>query len=336
MVMAKKQTMSKKRGLLLSIIFGGLVILTLVVGALTAHIHTLDTRIMNLESSEASAKSELASIKRVRCETESSVTASNSTTSYTLESGGYNRTYQVHTPPSYDPSLRYPVILSFDGIDGSGDRMQHYSGLDGLNALVVYPDSLVAKQGFTAWQGAPYSLDGDLDIEFVRGILSTLPSQYCTDSSQTFAVGMSNGGSFATLAGCELGNQIRAVASVSGANYSTCSPEQRSPSLLVIHSTEDPQIPFSGSIERNLPQMPEWVDQQVEERHCETATEPTTDQDTTFYTWLDCDDTSMVRFVVVHNQPHGWVSIPQTTPSVKNTADYIWKFFEDSVYYKYE
>jgi len=309
------------------------ILLALIVVGLILQLQLLSSRISTLENQTSNQTAELTSYKRTLCSNKDAVTPVSQLTKYNLDSAGYVRSYQVHTPNNYDPSVRYPVILSFDGIEGSGGRMERYSGLDTLPAVVVYPDSLPGKKTFTAWEGAPYSVDGERDVQFVHELLQTLPSQYCVDSTRIFAVGMSNGGLFATIVGCELGDQIRAVASVSGAFYTTCKQEQRTPSLLVIHSTDDRQTPFAGVQARHLPQITAWVDQQAVERNCKTKIAPTTIQSSSFYSWADCSDSSTLRLVVLQNQPHGWLKVPQASSQrPQGTAGYIWKFFDESTY----
>lgn len=331
--MEKKHPSTIKRSIANFLAFASIASLFIVSSGLLVHIDTLNRRVASLETNKVELEEKVAARDLVRCERDAVITQANTTTRYSVESAGYARTYQVHTPITYDASLRQPIILSFDGIEGSGARMESYSNLDALPALIVYADALPGKRGFTAWQGAPYSADGSRDLQFVRDILENLPKQYCTDSTRIFAVGMSNGGSFASLTGCELGDQIRAVASVSGANYTTCNQEQRTPSLLILHSTSDQQVPFAGSIERRLPEMSRWAEEQADERRCSTRVSPKTESAATTDTWLDCIDNAMVRFVTVGDQPHGWLQVPAHSDEVRNTAEYIWEFFEDTVYY---
>ena len=211
--------------------------------------------------------------------------------------------------------------------------MESYSGLDELPAVVVYPDALPGKSGFTAWQGAPYSVDGDRDVQFVSDILKSIPSRYCVDSTRVYAVGMSNGGAFANTVSCKLGDQIKAVASVSGAYYSACKPEERTPSLLVVHSTDDRQAPFKGVTVRRLPPVPQYVEKQVVDRHCKTVAEQTKAGSTIYYKWSKCDDNSSMQFIVVNRQPHGWLALPQVSHQrTTGTAGYVWNFFEESSY----
>lgn len=312
-------------------LLGGAIIAIVV---LLFHVRAQSIQIDALESRVASLQAHLDTYGRTLCSNQGGITSDRTTQRYTLTSAGYDRTYRVDTPRNYDASVRYPVIISFDGIEGSGDRMEGYAKFDTLPAIMVYPDSLPGKRGYTAWQGAPYSVDSDRDMTFIRDLLTVLPSQYCIDTTQQFAVGMSNGGSFATMVGCELSDQIRAVASVSGAFYTTCQQEKRTPSLLVMHSMSDGQVPFMGETKKHLPKIQQWVSDQATQRTCQTVVPATTVEDVTYYDWRDCADQSLLRFVVVQNQPHGWLAVPATPhEGVKTTADYIWKFFQDSMYF---
>ena len=305
-----------------------------VAGVLLSRISELTSQVETLEQQTSSLRTELASYTRTLCSNEHAISRSQPRQHFTLRSMGLERTYQVHTPKNYDPSVRYPVILSFDGMEGSAARMKGYAGLDELPALVVYLDALPGARGFSSWEGAPYSVDGGRDVEFVKTLIETLPLNFCVDETQVFAVGMSNGGAFATIVGCELGDTIKAVASVSGAYYSTCKREQRTPSLLVLHSTSDQQVPFEGSVARHLPHVQQWVNEQARARQCKAKGKEKREGLVYYQDWHECDDMSLLRFVTIQKQEHGWLSVPYAqktnTPS---TAEYIWQFFEDARYY---
>lgn len=315
------------------IVVGFVMIATLLVAILLAHIQSLSVRIQSLEQQIAQSDQQVASFERSFCDSKQPGVRDGVTTRYTLESAGHTRTYQVHTPPNYDPSIRYPVIVSFDGIEGSGSRMEAYSDIDALPVIAVYPDSIPGTSGFTAWQGAPYSLQGDYDEQFIRSMLQELPANYCIDSARIFAVGMSNGGGFAMLAGCRLSDTFRAVASVSGAYYASCQAATRQPSLLAIHSMTDKQVPFSGSPSRKLPKVVNWAQEEARTRTCRDAARHTEPNGSERYDWTNCDDASTVRLVVLKNQNHGWLYLPQSPQnSTPGLTSYIWGFFEASVY----
>lgn len=308
-----------------------------VIVLLLARTQSLSLRLSELEMKNAKMALEATAYKRAYCTNSFSAIKANTTTGYHMQSAGYARTYRVHTPKDYDPTVRYPVVFSFDGVGGSGSRIESYSGIDSLPVIAVYPDALRGRQGFTAWQGAPYSLKGDYDIQFVRDLLEAIPSNYCTDSTKVFAVGMSNGGGFVALAGCRLPDKFRAVASVSGAYYTSCGETAQSPSLLIVHSESDRQVPFDGSSKRGLPAITQWAKREARERLCkdvvqsqtesgDTAVKPNT---LTVFDWQECQHNSLLRLVVVQDQNHGWLQIPEAPiGGTSGTSGYIWEFFQ--------
>lgn len=303
-----------------------------VVGLLL-HVKMLSLEIETLEREVATLSVEADAYDRSFCSTVGLHAKDATTTRFSLESNGQQRTYQVHTPRNYDPTIRYPVVVNFDGIDGNGARMERYSGINELPVIAVYPDSLPGKTGFTAWQGAPYSLDGDYDIAFVRQMMQSLPSQYCIDSARVFAVGMSNGGGFAMIAACRLSDTFAAVASIAGAYYTSCEDAPRQPSVLAIHSKGDKQVPFTGSRVKKLPQVVEWAERQAKDRDCKQATKNNAEQGAMQYDWVACEDGSIVRLLVLQNRGHGWVLLPADMQyATPTTAGYIWNFFESSVH----
>jgi polyhydroxybutyrate depolymerase len=305
-------------------------VLIVVITLLLVRVNALNRQITDLTVQVATSTERLDSLQRAYCTTTFDAIQANQVAIHHVTSAGYERSYRVHTPKNYDPSVRYPVVVSFDGMEGSGMRIEGYSGLDTLPVIAVYPDALVGKRGFTAWQGAPYALDGTRDIQFVKDLLDTLPSQYCVDSTSVVAVGMSNGGGFATLVGCSLSDKIRAVVSISGAYYTDCQQEGRTPSLMVVHSTADQQVPFLGSKLRKLPEVPSWVGQEAIDRNCKHMVEDTVIDGMVQRSWFDCKDDSLLRFVVLNQQDHGWLQIFNVDGTKKpDTTQAIWTFFQD-------
>ncbi len=294
----------------------------------------LDTMIARQNAATVSAESSAKAIRATRCEmNEHMRTGQNATEEYEITSADRQRTYSVHVPAGYRANARYPIILNFDGIDGSGERMQRYSYLDTLPAITVYLDSITGVEGFTAWQGAPYSPKNSGDVEFVADVLEALPNNYCINSAEVFAVGMSNGGAFANIVGCELGDKIKAVASVSGAYYTTCQDGTRVPSLLIVHSAADQQVPFNGGRNGRLPNIYRWVADRAVERGCEEYSQQVSTPESTVTDWLNCEGGSKLRLVVLPEQPHGWLTLPETQTRLgddekDNTAEYIWEFFK--------
>lgn len=328
-----KSVDTPEKAIQLNVLFwsiGVLAGLFLVIIFLLIRIDSLSRQTADLKVQVAHTTKQLDSYQRSYCMNNLSITQANTVTTHSLESAGYTRSYRVHTPKQYDPTVRYPVIVSFDGMEGSATRIQSYSGVDSLPVIAVYPEALLGKRGFTAWEGAPYAAEGTRDLQFVADLLETLPTQYCTDTTQTFAVGMSNGGGFAVLAGCALSDKIHAVASVSGAYYKNCQNKGRTPSLMVVHSKADRQVPFLGSKPRKLPELPEWVARKASERKCQTSTQINRGG-ALYYSYYGCKDASLLRFVVLSNQEHGWLHVPGVPVNKPGMAESIWDFFKETV-----
>lgn len=320
---------SQRRQFMLLSIF--IAVLLGVSAFLTYRVVSLESQNSQYRASLVARQAEIDTYTRLTCATASTIRTSQTNTTYEAVVDGRIRGYRVHTPTHYDSNVRLPVVLSFDGIDGSGAQMQSYSGLDQLPAIVVYPDSLPSQEGFTAWQGAPYSQPGVDDIAFVRTVLKEVAAHYCTDPTRVYAVGMSNGGAFASLVGCELGDSIRAIASVSGAYYTSCQSKTRSPSLLVLHSIDDNRVPFGGELARGLPKVPDWVYEQAGFHGCKEAYPTKSENGIGQYGWYDCKDNAKVTLVTLGGQVHGWLSMPQATSAQpESTAQYIWQFFEST------
>lgn len=302
--------------------------------AVVLHTQALSTQIERLEAENHLSAERLASYKRTLCATAGFTHLKpDTTTKHTVKVGSRERVYYVHTPANYDASIRYPTIVSFDGIGGHATNIESYSGINTLPVVAVYPEALPSKKGFSAWQGAPYSHEGDYDIQFMRQLLNDVPSNYCVDDTRIFAVGMSNGGGFAEIAGCRMSDRFRAVAGISGAYYTPCKSSKRTASLLVVHSTSDKQVPFEGSRKRHLPELSSWVQNESKERKCRAGGDGIERGGTVSFNWRACDNNSILRLLVIKNQEHGWLTVPQgIEEDAVNTTEYIWRFFEEASY----
>lgn len=140
---------------------------------------------------------------------------------------------------------RAALVLAFHGTGGSGPFMAGYSGLNGVadrsGFLVAYPS---AQEDPDQW-GLGEDRRGDDDLAVVDAIVAEVVARGCADRRRVYAVGVSNGGGFATRLGCERSGLIAAVVSVAGAygGLAPCRPD-RPVSLLEIHGTADQVVPY--------------------------------------------------------------------------------------------
>jgi poly(3-hydroxybutyrate) depolymerase/LmbE family N-acetylglucosaminyl deacetylase len=156
----------------------------------------------------------------------------------TLRIGAVVRQYLVDAPggPADRP---LPLVLDFHGFGGSASRERSSTGFAKLafreGFIAVTPEGhpgvhLLGTTG-TGWSMEP---SDTRDAEFVRAVLDRLESERCVDRRRVFATGMSNGGFFANVLGCVLGDRLAAVAPVAGARaLDGCVPAGPMPILLL-------------------------------------------------------------------------------------------------------
>jgi polyhydroxybutyrate depolymerase len=153
------------------------------------------------------------------------------------------RTAVVQVPAR--ASQHAPLVLAFHGTGGSGSFMKGYSGLGELaereGFVVAYPTSERDPDQWSLGENAR----GDDDLALVDAIIARLVQRGCVDPSRVYAVGVSNGGRFASRLACDRSDRIAAVVSVAGADgVPRCAPDHPV-SILEIHGTDDQVVPYS-------------------------------------------------------------------------------------------
>jgi len=102
-----------------------------------------------------------------------------------------------------------------------------------------------------------WNFETDEDLDYIAGIVNRLVKSGCVDRASVFAMGMSQGGDFASFIACQRPGLLRAVASVAVVNaYGPCDGWYKTP-LLAFAGTADPiygidtglsdGVPFSGN-----------------------------------------------------------------------------------------
>ena len=98
-----------------------------------------------------------------------------------------------------------------DGYFGRGPSYQGLWGQSDGRAIFVAGQGLSANGGGAGWPNS-----GGRDIAFVRAMLAKLKSDYCIDETRVFSTGISYGGIMSNTVGCQLGDQVRAIAPIMG------------------------------------------------------------------------------------------------------------------------
>ncbi|WP_250036538.1 cellulose binding domain-containing protein [Paractinoplanes maris] len=158
----------------------------------------------------------------------------------TISSGGQNRSYILRIPAGYDRAKPYKLIFAFHWLNGSAANVASagYYGLQGLSGESAI---LVAPQGIdNGWANT-----GNRDLTLVDNLTSLIQGDLCVDTTQVFALGWSYGGSMSYAVACARPAVFRAVAVISGANLSGCTPGTQPVAYLGIHGTHDSVLDIS-------------------------------------------------------------------------------------------
>jgi polyhydroxybutyrate depolymerase len=133
----------------------------------------------------------------------------------TMQSGGVERIYRVHVPPSYDGEEPVPLIVAIHFGGGNSQILERLSQLseyaDQKGFLVAYPEGYR-----TAWGGpdlvTPSVRDGVDDAAFISAVIDRVAGEYRVDPRRVYVAGMCNGSLLAQVVGYELADKVAAVA----------------------------------------------------------------------------------------------------------------------------
>lgn len=162
-------------------------------------------------------------------------------------STGPERAYLVHTPPGGGAGR--PVLVAFHGPGGNGRRMERLTHLDQIadryGFTVVYPDGPRGGWPLTA---GPHLATA---TAFVDRMVDDVVRRGHADPRRVFVVGLSTGGMFTQLLGCSSAGRLAGVAAVAGAMPAgaaqACHPA-RPLRVLLVHGTQDAQVPYAGGM----------------------------------------------------------------------------------------
>jgi poly(3-hydroxybutyrate) depolymerase len=158
----------------------------------------------------------------------------------TISSAGQNRTYILRVPDNYDRTKPYKLIFAFHWLNGTAGNVSG-GGYYGLQGLSNNSAILVAPQGIdNGWANT-----GNRDLTLVDNLTALIEGDLCVDTTQVFALGWSYGGSMSYAVACARPAVFRAVAVLSGANLSGCSPGTQPVAYLGIHGTHDSVLNIS-------------------------------------------------------------------------------------------
>jgi polyhydroxybutyrate depolymerase len=248
---------------------------------------------------------------------------------------GIKRWFTVHIPPGYQPGMQLPLVISLHSYRGTAfaqeEMTQMNAKADEEAFIAVHPQ---AYNDPPAWTGPLLDQGGEQDLIFFRLLMTYLQQSLSVDPARIYATGFSNGATMANTLGCFMSDTFAAIAPVAGGHsaYGLC-PIEQPVSVLVIHGTADPTIPYYGR-EGEVPAVHSWVEAWAERNACGATPSTSYPQETAIQeTWENCDQGTEVTLITREGGSHVWpgsalAEQSEGTPSNMDATDVIWAFFE--------
>jgi polyhydroxybutyrate depolymerase len=171
----------------------------------------------------------------------------------TTTSGGTERWYFRHVPPSYDPTKPMPVVLDLHGYaEGAAVHVK-------MSDLGTYGDQqgfvTITPQGGGAVARWDTALDSP-DLDFIGNLLEEVDDTLCVDTDRIFVTGLSNGAFLTSAVACRYADRIAAAAPVAGIrDIDGCDPSRPVP-VVAFHGTADSFVSYNGGYGSSVANLP--------------------------------------------------------------------------------
>ena len=180
---------------------------------------------------------------------------------------GDHREYIIDLPDNYDKNKPYRLIFGWHWLGGSaGAVAPGYYGLRDQarsEAIFVAPD----RYNTNGHDDSGWPNTNGRDMQFLRAMLKEIKGALCLDASRVFSTGWSFGGMMSLAVGREMGDEIRAVAPMSGALWTPFNDSGKPKAAWIAHGYYDNFVDFNtvGKAAR---------DYYVQHNHCSNQTKP--------------------------------------------------------------
>jgi polyhydroxybutyrate depolymerase len=268
---------------------------------------------------------------------------------------GNVRQYKVHVPPGYDPKLPTPLLFCIHGLGQdallfcvSGAAWDKKSDEGGF--ILVMPNGYQNSWNAGTCCGAASTSMLD-DVGLFRAIFAEVGKHVNVDLDRVYATGLSNGGYMSYRLACDAADLVTAVAPGAGAigkndigggtnsmsDFTMCEPS-RPVSVLDIHGTADPLIPYS----LQAPSLTHMATKNGCASTTMPASVPKSGGDTTCVTYDSCPSGIELTGCSIQNGGHCWFGssdcgtgggaiglaiVGNNSDTMKNTDD-VWSFFK--------
>jgi polyhydroxybutyrate depolymerase len=170
---------------------------------------------------------------------------------------------------------------------------------------VVTPDALGEPREWNMF-GDPARGD---DFDFALSLIAELSETLCVDTDRIYADGHSNGSAFVAFLSCREPRPLAAVALVSATVPTDCGGEGPARSVIAVHGTADPLVPYDGGDMpggQGVPGAPGAMQATAEALGCDPATEEAPMEGVERTTYAGCRDGAEVVLDTIVGGKHLW------------------------------
>jgi polyhydroxybutyrate depolymerase len=262
----------------------------------------------------------------------------------TTQLAARTRSFRIHIPPGYRAhGQSLPLVLVFHGRYGSGKKQAEISHFDTVadehHFIVAYPDGIGHSWNSGSGAGPAQAQHID-DTKFAFDLARSLTRQLNADPRRIYAVGFSNGATFAYRLACSQDNPFAAIAAVAGTIAPTIANHCHSRGLPIVQisGTADRLNPWSGghtagggAIESVTATVNFWLRRD----HCQPRpTRKPLAADVSYTLYSDCRNHEQVALYQIIGGGHTWpggeqylprLLIGRTSASI-DASEAIWQF----------
>ena len=231
-----------------------------------------------------------------------------------LNVNGANRTMNVYAPKNIEKNR--PLIIQMHGMNQDAPYQQNAAKwepiADTARFVVVFPNG----------ENKAWDISGDKDLNFIKAIINEMYSKYGIDKNRVYVSGFSMGGMMSYHVANKMGDQIAAIAPVSGGG-SPSSPKRAMP-IMHTHGTTDDVVNYNSTVNT----LKSWVNTQK----CSSSSQKIkpypankSGSAASLEIWSGCTDGVEVRLMTIDGKGH-WYSMDEASV---NTSVEIWNFVKN-------
>ena len=228
---------------------------------------------------------------------------------------GKSRSMLVYAPSGIEKNR--PLIIQMHGMNQDAPYQKNAakweSIADTARFVVVFPNG----------ENKAWDISGNKDLNFIKAIINEMYSKYGIDKNRVYVSGFSMGGMMSYHVANKMGDQIAAIAPVSGGG-GVNSPKRAMP-IMHTHGTSDDVVNYNSTVNT----LKGWVSAQK----CSSSSKvikpyPASKSGSaaSLEVWSGCNDNVEVRLLTIAGKGH-WYSMDEAV-SV-NTSVEIWNFVKN-------